>query len=598
MPLIIPKDLIVEEVLERENIFTMRDSSAKEQDIRPLNIAIVNLMPKKEETELQLLRMLSNTALQINIDLVRMESYNPTNSDLKRLRAFYKTYEDIKHKKYDAMIITGAPIETIAYEKIKYWEELKTIFEFAKENVYSTMFICWSAQAALYHYYKIDHKVADGKIFGVFEFDKLKDNKIVKGFDDTFLVPTSRHTYVKAEDLEDIEDLEVLAARPDTGVSLATTKDNRFVFNFGHWEYDKDTLHSEYIRDISQGKKIAPPQNYYEDNDPKKEIKIRWRSAGNLFFSNWLNYCVYQETPFAIETIEGKSVSKFGGSSLKDAGQFAKVKKIIFSKEDRDVIVVSAPGRRFKEDTKVTDELISLSDKNSKIEDLEKIIKSLEEELAAQRAYRDTQLEKVEKRFSDIAEDLKLEEFWDEELKFVFDQIKNSNNKDFIVSRGEFLNAKLLSKYLDYDFIDAKDIIIFDEEGQVDLKKSREAIRIHIGDNQKAVVPGFYGSDNNGDIVTFTRGGSDYTGSLIAYALDSKVYENWTDVNGIMTSDPNKDPDAKTIDKLNFKELKEIINKGAQVYQGDAIRPVEEKNITIKILNTNNPRNHGTVIKD
>lgn len=598
MPLIIPKDLIVEEVLERENIFTMRDSSAKEQDIRPLSIAIVNLMPKKEETELQLLRMLSNTALQINIDLVRMESYNPANSDLKRLRAFYKTYEDIKHKKYDAMIITGAPIETIAYEKIKYWEELKTIFEFAKENVYSTMFICWSAQAALYHYYKIDHKVADGKIFGVFEFDKLKDNKIVKGFDDTFLVPTSRHTYVKAEDLEDIEDLEVLAARPDTGVSLATTKDNRFVFNFGHWEYDKDTLHSEYIRDISQGKKIAPPQNYYEDNDPKKEIKIRWRSAGNLFFSNWLNYCVYQETPFAIETIEGKSVSKFGGSSLKDAGQFAKVKKIIFSKEDRDVIVVSAPGRRFKEDTKVTDELISLSDKNSKIEDLEKIIKSLEEELAAQRAYRDTQLEKVEKRFSDIAEDLKLEEFWDEELKFVFDQIKNSNNKDFIVSRGEFLNAKLLSKYLDYDFIDAKDIIIFDEEGQVDLKKSREAIRIHIGDNQKAVVPGFYGSDNNGDIVTFTRGGSDYTGSLIAYALDSKVYENWTDVNGIMTSDPNKDPDAKTIDKLNFKELKEIIDKGAQVYQGDAIKPVEEKNITIKILNTNNPRNHGTVIKD
>lgn len=598
MPLIIPKDLIVEEVLERENIFTMRDSSAKEQDIRPLSIAIVNLMPKKEETELQLLRMLSNTALQINIDLVRMESYNPANSDLKRLRAFYKTYEDIKHKKYDAMIITGAPIETIAYEKIKYWEELKTIFEFTKENVYSTMFICWSAQAALYHYYKIDHKVSDGKIFGVFEFDKLKDNKIVKGFDDTFLVPTSRHTYVKAEDLEDIEDLEVLAARPDTGVSLATTKDNRFVFNFGHWEYDKDTLHSEYIRDISQGKKIAPPQNYYEDNDPKKEIKIRWRSAGNLFFSNWLNYCVYQETPFAIETIEGKSVSKFGGSSLKDAGQFAKVKKIIFSKEDRDVIVVSAPGRRFKEDTKVTDELISLSDKNAKIEDLEKIIKSLEEELVVQRAYRDTQLEKVEKRFSDIAEDLKLEEFWDEELKFVFDQIKNSNNKDFIVSRGEFLNAKLLSKYLDYDFIDAKDIIIFDEEGQVDLKKSREAIRNHIGDNQKAVVPGFYGSDNNGDIVTFTRGGSDYTGSLIAYALDSKVYENWTDVNGIMTSDPNKDPDAKTIDKLNFKELKEIINKGAQVYQGDAIRPVEEKNITIKILNTNNPRNHGTVIKD
>lgn len=598
MPLIIPKDLIVEEVLERENIFTMRDSSAKEQDIRPLNIAIVNLMPKKEETELQLLRMLSNTALQINIDLVRMESYNPTNSDVKRLNAFYKTYEDIKNNKYDAMIITGAPIETIAYEEIKYWDELKTIFEFAKENVYSTMFICWSAQAALYHYYNIEHKVSKGKIFGVFEFDKLKDNKIVKGFDDTFLVPTSRHTYVDIEDFEDLEDLEVLAARPDTGVSLVTTKDNRFVFNFGHWEYDKDTLHNEYIRDIFQGKKIAPPKNYYEDNDPKKEIKIRWRSAGNLFFSNWLNYCVYQETPFAIETIEGKSVSKFGGSSLKDAGQFAKVKKIIFSKDDRDVIVVSAPGRRFREDTKITDELISLSDKNVKIDELDKIIKSLEEELKVQEAYRDTQLEKIKKRFLSIAEELKLEEFWDEELKFVFDEIKNSRDKEFIVSRGEYLNAKLLSRYLGYDFIDAKDIIIFDDEGQVDLEKSREAIRNHIVENQKAVVPGFYGSDKNGDIVTFTRGGSDYTGSLIAYALDSKVYENWTDVNGIMTSDPNRDPNAKTIDKLNFKELKEIIDKGAQVYQGDAIKPVEEKNITIKILNTNDPRNHGTIIKD
>ena len=598
MPLIVPKDLIVEEVLERENIFIMRDSSAREQDIRPLNIAIVNLMPKKEETELQLLRMLSNTALQINIDLVRMESYNPSNSDLKRLRTFYKTYEDIKNKKYDAMIITGAPIETIAYEEIKYWEELKTIFEFAKENVYSTMFICWSAQAALYHYYNIEHKVSSGKIFGVFEFDKLKDNKIVKGFNDTFLVPTSRHTYVDKEDLEEIEDLEVLAARSDTGVSLATTKDNRFVFNFGHWEYDKDTLHNEYIRDISQGKKIAPPKNYYEDNDPKKEIKIRWRSSGNLFFSNWLNYCVYQETPFAIETIEGKSVSKFGGSSLKDAGQFAKVKKIIFSKEDRDVIVVSAPGRRFKEDTKITDELISLSDKNKKIDDLEKIIKSLEEEFSVQKVYRDTQLEKVKRRFLSIAEELKLEDFWDDELKFVFDEIKDSRDKDFIVSRGEYLNAKLLSRYLGYDFIDAKDIIIFDEAGKVDLEKSAKAIRVNIGEKKKAVVPGFYGSDKNGDIVTFTRGGSDYTGSLIAYALDSKVYENWTDVNGIMTSDPNRDPNAKTIDKLNFKELKEIIDGGAEVYQGDAIKPVEEKNIMIKILNTNNPRNHGTVIKD
>ncbi|MBU5669366.1 homoserine O-succinyltransferase [Peptoniphilus sp. MSJ-1] len=598
MPLIIPKDLIVEDVLERENIFTMRDSSAAQQDIRPLNIAIVNLMPKKEETELQLLRMLSNTALQINIDLVRMESYNPENSDLKRLKAFYKTYDDIKNNKYDAMIITGAPIETIAYEKIKYWDELKTIFEFAKENVYSTMFICWSAQAALYHYYNIGHKVSDHKIFGVFEFDKLKDNKIIKGFDDTFLIPTSRHTYVNIEEFEDYPDLEVLASREDTGVSLVTTKDHRFVFNFGHWEYDKDTLHNEYIRDLSQSKKIAPPINYYEDNDPKKDIKIRWRSAGNLFFSNWLNYCVYQETPYAIDTIKGKSVSKFGGSSLKDAGQFAKVKKIIFSKDDRDVIVVSAPGRRFKSDTKITDELISLSEKNKNIIDLKNIMKSLEDDLKTQEIYRELQLEKIKKRFLSIAEDLKLEDFWNEELKFVFDEIKESNSPEFIVSRGEYLNAKLLAKYLDYDFIDAKDIIFFDEHGHVDLEKSSEAIKKIIGENKKAVVPGFYGSNGSGDIVTFSRGGSDYTGSLIAYALDSSVYENWTDVNGIMTSDPKSDPNAKTINKLNYSQLKDIIDNGAEVYQGDAIDPVKSKNITIKILNTNDPENGGTIIKD
>ena len=238
-----------------------------------------------------------------------------------------------------------------------------------------------------------------------------------------------------------------------------------------------------------KARRLLPPINYYEDNDPKKDIKIRWRSAGNLFFSNWLNYCVYQETPFAIDSIEGKSVSKFGGSSLKDAGQFAKVKKIIFSKEDRDVIVVSAPGRRFNKDTKITDELISLSDKNLRIEEVKEIIKSLEEELEVQSLSRDKQVEKIKNRFLSIAQDLSLEDFWDDELKFVFDEIKESRDKDFIVSRGEYLNAKLLAKYLNYDFIDAKDLIIFDERGQVDIEKSKRAIQSQIGENKKAVVP-------------------------------------------------------------------------------------------------------------
>lgn len=308
MPLIIPKDLIGEEVLKKEKIFIMNEERATTQDIRPLQVAIVNLMPKKEETEVQFLRMLTNTALQIKIDLVRMDSYTGKNTSSLHLNKFYKTYDEIKDKKYDAMIITGAPIETLPYKDIKYWEELKTIFEFAKSNVFSTMFICWSAQAALYYYYGIESHPVNDKIFGVYNYNILDDSNLLRGFDDEFFIPNSRHTYVKKEDLARINDIKILASRQDTGVALASSKDDRFVFNFGHWEYDRDTLEGEFLRDRSKGLAIDPPINYYLDNNPEKDIQVKWRSSANLFFSNWLNYCVYQETPYYLEKLQKKNI--------------------------------------------------------------------------------------------------------------------------------------------------------------------------------------------------------------------------------------------------------------------------------------------------
>ena len=598
MPLIIPKDLIGEEVLKQEKIFIMDQERAKKQDIRPIRIAIVNLMPKKEETEVQILRMLTNTALQIKIDLVRMNSYHGKNTSAAHLEKFYKTYDEIKNNKYDAMIITGAPVEKLQYEEIKYWDELKIIFDFAETNVFSTMFICWSAQAALNYYYGIESHKSKEKIFGVYDFDILGDSKLLRGFDDEFSVPHSRHTYVKAEDILKEEDIKLLAAREETGVALASTCDNRFVFSFGHWEYDKETLQGEYLRDISQGLPIKPPLNYYVDNDPNKEIKVKWRSAGNLFFSNWLNYCVYQETPFYLKDIQKKKVSKFGGSSLSDSKQFSKVKDIILSKEDSDVIIVSAPGKRNGQDRKVTDDLIEIANLQKDLKELEIIEKRLKKEEEYKKKQVSFYRETIKKRFEDLALELNLEDEFQEDMEETFKEIQESNSLDFIVSRGEYLNAKLMAHYLDYEFVDAKDLIFFDEQGEIDSEKSVREIRNRIEKGKKVVVPGFYGVDQEGQIKTFSRGGSDYTGSIIASALNSKVYENWTDVNGIMTSDPNKDKNAKTISHLNYEELSQIIEDGAQVYQKDAIEPVKNKNITIRILNTNNPNFEGTEISN
>lgn len=300
MPVIIPKDLVSESVLKQEKISTIRDISAIKQDIRPLKVGIVNLMPDKTTTEIQLLRLLSNTALQIDIDLIHMGSHKSKNTSYEHLKKFYKTYDEIKNDRYDALIVTGAPVEKIDYADITYWPELRLILDFAQENIYSTMFLCWGAQAALYYYYNIESVLTDKKIFGIYDYEKLADDPLLQGFDDYFYHFQSRFTYIKKEDVLKHEDLKILSYREDTGVSLATSKDHRLVFNFGHWEYDADTLHKEYLRDLSKNLDIQKPINYYKNNEPEEGIRVRWRATGSVFFSNWINL-VYQDTPYDLD---------------------------------------------------------------------------------------------------------------------------------------------------------------------------------------------------------------------------------------------------------------------------------------------------------
>lgn len=306
MPVIIPHDLPAKEILKKENIFVMDESRAYTQDIRPLKTAIINLMPKKIETETQFLRMLSNTPLQVNVDLIRMKSHKSRNTSKEHLQKFYKTFDEIKDNKYDAMIVTGAPVEKLDYSEITYWNELTEIMDYVKENVYSTMFICWASQAALYHYYKIQKHQMNKKLFGVFENEVIKDSVLTKGLDDFFYVPQSRYTYCSEEDINSIEELEIITKSEDAGVHIAATKDNRLIFISGHSEYDKYTLHKEYKRDIENGHEISLPLNYYKDDNPENKVMVRWKSHGNLLFSNWLNYCVYQKTPYEIKDINKK----------------------------------------------------------------------------------------------------------------------------------------------------------------------------------------------------------------------------------------------------------------------------------------------------
>lgn len=304
MPIIVPKDIPAVKTLQSENIFVMTDTRAKTQDIRPLEIAIVNLMPTKIVTETQLMRLLSNSPLQINVTLVSTETYVGKNTSLEHLEKFYKTFSDIKDRKFDGMIVTGAPVEEIEFSEVKYWDELKEIFEYAKTHVTSTIFICWGAQAGLHYYYGIEKHKLDKKLFGVYKHKTLVPyERLLKGTDDRFYMPHSRHTTVYEEDIKACKDLVLIASSKEAGASIIRSKDDKFIFITGHAEYDRETLETEYLRDLNKGLKIDPPENYYVE-DGSGEIKMSWVSTANLIYMNWLNHYVYQMTPYDIEEVK------------------------------------------------------------------------------------------------------------------------------------------------------------------------------------------------------------------------------------------------------------------------------------------------------
>lgn len=304
MPIRIPDSLPAREVLEEENIFTMTEFRAFHQDIRPLKVLILNLMPTKIVTETQLLRKLSNTPLQIQVELLQTASYVGHYTDASHLESFYTTFEQIKDNKYDGLIITGAPVENMEFEEVDYWPELCAIMEWSKTHVHSTFHVCWGAQAALYYHYGIHKHALDKKLFGVFPHRALKPNSpLFRGFDDVFYVPHSRHTENRAEDILEIPALELLAVSEEAGVFAVKSRDNRQFFITGHPEYDPDTLAREYQRDVDKGLPIDVPRHYFPDDDPTKEPIVRWRSAAQLLYTNWLNYYVYQTTPYDVRNI-------------------------------------------------------------------------------------------------------------------------------------------------------------------------------------------------------------------------------------------------------------------------------------------------------
>lgn len=298
MPVIIPTGLPAQNILKEENILVMDTERAQTQDIRPLNIALVNLMPTKIATETQFTRLLSGTPIQIHLDLIYTSSYTPKNVSMHHIRNFYKGIDQVKDKKYDAVIVTGAPVETLPFEDVNYWKEMEQILDFTRNNATTAIYICWGAQAALHHFYGLDKHPLDYKLFGVFPHRITSfDHHLFHGFDDIFYAPHSRHTYIKTEDIEAVENIDILAYSEEAGVHIAASKDLKEIYMMGHGEYDRHTLDTEYQRDVKLGKEIAVPKNYYKDDDPSKEPVVKWRSNANLLFKNIIN-TVYQMTPF------------------------------------------------------------------------------------------------------------------------------------------------------------------------------------------------------------------------------------------------------------------------------------------------------------
>lgn len=307
MPVKIPDALPATRVLTEENIFVMTEKRSVTQDIRALRIAILNLMPTKEKTETQLLRLIGNTPLQVEITLLRTGTYESQNTSEDYLKLFYRTLEDVKDEYFDGFVITGAPVEQMDFTDVTYWDELKRVMDWADGHAFSTLYICWAAQAGLYYHYGVEKRPLPKKLFGVFD-TALTDrrDKLLRGFDDVFTVPMSRHTQVDGDAVAACPELLILAQSAETGVALARSVDGRRVFATGHSEYDRDTLAREYFRDLQKGLPIEPPQNYFPEDDPERPPRLRWHSHANLLFANWLNYFVYQETPFHLADLGGK----------------------------------------------------------------------------------------------------------------------------------------------------------------------------------------------------------------------------------------------------------------------------------------------------
>lgn len=304
MPVNIPKTLPARAILEQENVFVMSEERAGKQDIRPLRVAILNLMPTKIQTETQLLRLLGNTSLQVEVTLLHTATHESKNTDAEHLLNHYDTFEGVRHQKFDGLVITGAPVETLPFDDVDYWPELRKIMDWADTNVYSTFYVCWGAQAGLYHRYGIPKYALPKKMFGVFEHNNLAPTeKLMRGFDDIFLAPHSRHTEIRREDLERVPEIQILSESEDAGIYMVGTRDGRHIFITGHSEYDPLTLKGEYDRDVKKGLPINIPRNYFPNNDPSQPPKVRWRGHASLLFANWLNYYVYQVTPFDVQNI-------------------------------------------------------------------------------------------------------------------------------------------------------------------------------------------------------------------------------------------------------------------------------------------------------
>jgi homoserine O-succinyltransferase len=304
MPVKIPDSLPAISLLENENIFVMNDLRANTQDIRPMRVIILNLMPLKISTETDFIRLLSNNPLQVEVEFLRLDTHTPKNTPLEHLEMFYKGFNEVAQNYYDGMIITGAPVEMLDFEEVTYWDEIKMIFDWARKHVTSTLYICWASQAALYHFYGVRKVPLDKKMFGVFKHSAFdKRHPLFRGFDDEFYIPHSRHTTIEEADLAGLEEVSVLSKSEDAGVAILSSRGGREFYLTGHSEYAPLTLHEEYTRDMEKGLPIDAPRHYYAEDDPKNAPVVRWTSHANLLFNNWLNYFVYQETPFDLKEI-------------------------------------------------------------------------------------------------------------------------------------------------------------------------------------------------------------------------------------------------------------------------------------------------------